>query len=74
MIKRDVDVIADGLAEFFKDDPRKISVWLLTSNPHFGGCTPAELIGIRGDKGMYKVARFVDGSMDENCANSAKEP
>lgn len=51
--------IARGLAEFFKDEPHKIALWLLCRNPMFGGCSPAELIAIRGERGLQKVAQFV---------------
>ena len=58
--------ISEGLADFFKDDPAKITYWLLTENPHFGGVSPAELIAIRGEKGLQKVAAFVKGALEEN--------
>lgn len=58
-MKEDIDVIADGLAIAFRSEPRKIALWLLTENPFFGGCSPAELIAARGESGMKKVAKFV---------------
>lgn len=52
-------IIAHGLADFFKAEPHKIALWLLCNNPHFGGVSPANLISIRGEAGLEKVARFI---------------
>lgn len=57
-----LEIIAKGLAEFFKDDPKKISYWLLTENSHFGNISPANLIMLRGKAGIAKVARFVESA------------
>jgi hypothetical protein len=58
--------IADGLAEFFKDEPHKIALWLLVPNPHFGGCSPTELIVMRRTVGLAKVVKFIECALDEN--------
>lgn len=42
--------LAKLLAEFFKDDPHKIALWLLSDNPNFG-CAPCDLVAVgRGHK------------------------
>lgn len=61
-----LESLADGLAAFFKDEPQKIALWLLTPNPHFGGVSPSELIAIRGEAGLAKVAKFVQNAREEN--------
>jgi hypothetical protein len=58
--------IAHGLTDFFKDEPHKIALWLLTPNPHFGNVSPSELIAVRGEVGLKKVAKFVKNSIEEN--------
>ena len=60
-------IIAEGLAEFFKNDPKKIALWLLSDNPHFGNLPPAYLIGIRGEPGLEKVAKFILAAMELNA-------
>jgi len=57
-------IIAHGLAEFFKDEPYKIALWLLCDNPFFGNVSPAQLIAIRGDAGLKKVANFIISSRE----------
>jgi hypothetical protein len=57
-------IIARGLAEFFKDEPHKIALWLLLPNPMFGNITPAELIVIRGHDGLRKVANFIQSAQE----------
>jgi hypothetical protein len=57
-------VIARGLAEFFKDEPHKIALWLLVKNPFFGNVSPAELIAIRGHDGLRKVAQFIQSAQE----------
>jgi hypothetical protein len=56
---KQAEIIAHGLADCFKDAPHKIALWLLTKNPHFGELSPAELIAMRGEVGLRKVANFV---------------
>lgn len=51
--------IATGLAEFFRAEPHKIALWLLTPNPHFGGMAPGDVIAILDLRGLEKVANFV---------------
>ena len=58
--------ISRGLADFFKDEPHKIALWLLTPNSHFGGVSPAEIIAIRGEAGLAKVAKFINNTRGEN--------
>lgn len=55
----DIKIIAKHLAEFFKDEPEKITYWLLTKNPFFGGITPAWLI--QNDR-SYKVVQFIENT------------
>ena len=64
--KEDQKLIADYLAEFFKDEPEKITHWLLTRNPMFGEVSPAALIAIRGPSGLKKVADFVKAAKEQN--------
>jgi hypothetical protein len=65
--KEDLELqIAFELAEFFKDEPHKIALWLLSKNFNFGGCSPAELIVIREKAGLEKVAKFILRSKEEN--------
>ena len=59
-------IIANGLAEFFKDEPHKIALWLLVENPYFGECSPAQLIAVRGEAGLKKVANFILLAKEEN--------
>lgn len=57
-------VIAEYLAEFFKDNPEKIAYWLMLKNPQFGNWSPCELIAIgRIDKvaKFVKSAKFLNG-------------
>ena len=65
-MKDSKELIAYGLADCFKDEPHKIVYWLLTPNPHFGGVSPTDLITIRGDDGLRKVANFVENAQDGN--------
>lgn len=62
----DIDTIAHGLALVFVNEPYKIALWLLTENPLFGGTSPSQLIALRGDKGIEKVAKFVNDALDQN--------
>jgi hypothetical protein len=62
----DKEYIAKELAEFFKDEPFKAVLWLITDNPMFGGLSPASLIVIRGDVGIAKVRKFVEASKELN--------
>jgi len=39
----DKEEIAKHLAEFFRDEPQKITIWWFTENLNFGGVTPAWL-------------------------------
>lgn len=65
--KKDLEsIIAHGLADFFKDEPHKIALWLLIKNPHFGNCSPCELIAIREEAGLKKVANFILVAKAEN--------
>jgi hypothetical protein len=64
--KNNLNEIAYGLALFFKDEPWKIAIWLLTKNPNFGGYSPAELIALREEKGLEKVAKFILTAKEEN--------
>lgn len=64
--EEDLNFIADHLAEFFAKDPRKIALWLLTKNNHFGGISPADLISLRGSTGLRKVAQFVRDAKEGN--------
>lgn len=48
--------IAEYLAKFFKEEPEKIALWLMTKNPMFGNVSPCELIALGRIK---KVAEFV---------------
>ena len=64
LTKLDLEVIAFGLANFFKDEPEKITYWLLAENPNFGGLSPAQLIVMRDDAGLKKVANFVVNARD----------
>lgn len=57
-------IIAHGLASFFKDEPHKIALWFLVKNTHFGNWSPAELIGIRGEAGIKKIASFILASQE----------
>lgn len=62
-----MEVISKGLAEYFKDDPGKIAVWLLTKNPNFGMMSPAELT-VRHPRGLYKVATFIKNARNGDVA------
>jgi Protein of unknown function (DUF2384) len=55
--------IVAQLRKFFKDDIRKVMVWLNTRNLHFGGSTPLKLI--QEGRG-HKVSRFVEIAAEEN--------
>ena len=57
--------IAKGLAEFFKDEPEKITLWLLSPNPMFGNYSAAQLICLK-ENGIDKVAKFVQQSLEQN--------
>jgi hypothetical protein len=62
----DQEFIARELIEFFKDEPHKAVLWMITDNPMFGGISPASLIALRGDIGLNKVKRFVEASKEMN--------
>lgn len=62
----DKEYIARELAEFFKDEPFKAVLWLITDNPNFGGTSPATLMVLRGDVGVAKVRTFVEASKELN--------
>lgn len=51
------------LATFFKDEPHKAVLWILTANPMFGGISPAQLIVLRGEKGFEKVLKFAEAQL-----------
>lgn len=55
--------ISKHLAEFFKDEPHKIGLWLLTPNPMFGMVIPAWLI-LAGRSG--KVRKWMENTIQEN--------
>lgn len=61
----DLEFIARELAEFFKDEPHKAVLWMMVDNPNFGGISPANLILLRGDKGIEKVKKFIEVAKDE---------
>ena len=52
-------IIAEGLADFFKKEPEKITYWLLTNNPHFGNIAPCTLIMVGR---AFKVAEFIQNA------------
>jgi hypothetical protein len=55
----DIAYAGQRLAEFFKDDPAKITAWWLTPNPMFGLISPANLVAIgRG----HKVIEFIEAA------------
>ena len=51
--------IADGLADFFKKEPHKITLWLMTNNPNFGNIAPCTLIMIGR---AHKVVEFIQAA------------
>lgn len=54
--KEALKFISDGLADFFKKEPSKITLWLMTNNPNFGDIAPCTLIMIGR---AHKVAEFI---------------
>lgn len=38
------------LGKVFKDEPEKITMWMYTENPNFGGAAPAVFMNIRPEK------------------------
>jgi len=57
--------IAEELAEFFKDDPKKIAYWLMTENPLLGNVVPAWLMLARPN-GPEKLLAFVRNCKEGN--------
>ena len=57
--------IAEELAEFFKDDPKKIAYWLMTPNPLLGNVVPAWLMLARLN-GPEKLLAFVRNCKEGN--------
>lgn len=53
-----LEEIAEELADFFKDDPKKIAYWLMTENPMLGNIVPAWLMLSRPN-GPEKVWAFI---------------
>jgi hypothetical protein len=51
------------LEEFFDADADKISLWLMTKNPHLGNIEPMEFF-LRG-RGK-KVFKFAENALEEN--------
>ena len=51
------------LAEYFKDEPYMIGLWILTPNPLFGGISAAQLFVMgRG----HKVRQYVEAAIEES--------
>ncbi len=59
----DAEIISQGLAKFFKNEPHKIVLWMMTQNLNFGGATACQLIA---SGRANKVAAFVKSAMEEN--------
>lgn len=60
-MSHEVSQIADMLAGFFKNEPRKITLWLLTSNSYMGGTIPAEFILMRPQKALMIIKDMAEG-------------
>jgi len=55
--------IAKHLAEFFKDDPKKITMWWLTENPLLGNIEPCRFWCMRPNKFRKWIKNLVDGNI-----------
>jgi hypothetical protein len=62
-----IHTIAWGLAEFFKNDPRKIVYWMCAKNPSLGDVSPCILISLGKTD---KVAQFILAAMELNSADT----
>lgn len=59
--------IAEELAEFFKEDPKKITYWLMTPNPLLGEVVPAWLM-LSHPRGPEKLWAFVRNQRAEGAS------
>ena len=55
--------IAKHFAEFFKDEPEKITMWWLTKNPLIGGIEPCRLWCIQPNKFKRWIKNLIDGDI-----------
>lgn len=55
--------IAEEIAEFFEDEPWKITMWWFTENPFFGGTTPAKLYLMRPKKAEQVILSLLRGDI-----------
>ncbi len=58
---KDYDAVSKGLADYFADEPAKITVWWFTPNPHFGGTPPAFLMLMRPAKAIKIIKSMLEG-------------
>lgn len=54
---------AKFIAEFFKDEPEKITLWWHTENMNIGGVTPAFLYFRRPEKCLKWIKNMKDGNL-----------
>lgn len=62
---KELDFIASYLAEFFKDEPKKAVIWMMTPNPHLGQIVPAWLM-LSHPNGAKKLMQFVRDCKEGN--------
>lgn len=62
-----LEYIAEELAAYFKDDPEKAVLWIMTPNPLLGDVVPAWLM-LSHPNGPEKVMRFVRDCREGNIA------
>lgn len=53
------------IAMFFKWEPEKFQLWLITPNPLLGGCIPMHMIHKHREE---KLLKFIENQMDGNVA------
>ena len=58
-----LEQIAKHLAELFKDEPEKITVWWFTKNLNFGGMTPAWYYLVRHEKFEKWFKSMIEGDI-----------